>query len=83
MELLLHELPLACHRRVDAMKSRVEYVIFKLYRTPEYWDGPYKVLARAKDEFEKHYANPPRKPQDFGIFKITTTRIQWPRKRKS
>ena len=63
-------------------KPRVEYAIFKMYRDPEYWDGPYNTWEKAVADYQKKYANR-EEPQDFRIFKITTKRMQWPRKRKS
>jgi hypothetical protein len=73
LERLLYALPLAGHRGVDAM---IEYAIFKMYRTPEYWDGPYKTLKAALADFKKSYANAPEQSQDFAIFKIITTKVK-------
>jgi len=64
------------------MKPEIEYAIFKMYRDPEYWDGPYKTMKKAVADYQKKYANR-EEPQDFRIFKLTRTRMQWPRKRKS
>ena len=63
----------------------IEYAIFKLCRPPEYWDGPYKTLTKAKAEMAKSYANDHEEGQDFAIFKIITTKVKtkWvTRKRK-
>lgn len=62
----------------------VEYWIYKMYRKPEQWDGPYDSLSKAKEDFAKTYSNDPTQPQDFAIFRqvTTTTRIAWPRKKQ-
>lgn len=62
----------------------VEYWIYKLFRPPEQWDGPFESFSEAKKAFAKTYSNDPTEPQDFAIFRqvTVTTRIQWPRKKQ-
>ncbi len=81
MELLLHFLPVARHCEPDSM---IEYAIYKMYKPPSYWDGPFKTLAAARKAFATTYSNDPEEPQDFAIFKVTTTKVnhKWV-KRKS
>ena len=66
-------------------RDMVEYAIFKMYRSPAHWDGPYKKLSQAVKDFKEHYVNPAPLGQDFAIFKITYHRLKvpCPPKRKS
>lgn len=62
------------------MKTQTEYAIYKriVKEEPEYWDGPYKSLRAATEQFDKHYAVEGKR-QDFIIAKVTYEFL--PRKR--
>jgi hypothetical protein len=82
MEPLLFQLLLA---RYAGDLTVIEYAIYKLYEPePEYWDGPFKTLARAREVYVEQYNPDPGDASVFAIFKITTTKVpaQCP-KRKS
>lgn len=55
-----------------------EYAVFKMYRSPTYWDGPYNTLKKAIKDFNESYVNPAPSGQDFAIFKITYTQLKVP-----
>lgn len=54
---------------------KTEYAIYKMYRDPEYWDGPFKTLAKALAVYRKKYPNQAG-PQDFQIYKIVLTPLR-------
>jgi len=52
-----------------------EYAIYKMFRDPEYWDGPFKTLKKARVAYRKKYVNDAG-PQDFQIYKIVLTPLR-------